>query len=147
MKSGTATTVREGGTTTGPAQAVRAPPPAAHSPAAHPSATHLPATHAALAHAQVHAAAVHTAVLRAHAAAVQAAASAPSVSFVQKIQNWALQWEPVVGILFFVAIIAVMWRMLKVMPRIKPQQIKPASDQAIGWEDNAGRSGEHKYEI
>ena len=138
MKSGTATTVREGGTTTGPAQAVRAHPPAAHSPAAHPSATHLPATHAALAHAQVHAAAVHTAVLRAHAAAVQAAASAPSVSFVQKIQNWALQWEPVVGILFFVAIIAVMWRMLKVMPRIKPQQIKPASDQAIGWKDIAG---------
>ena len=102
MKSGTATTVRGGGTTTGPAQAV-----------AHPSATHLPAAHAALAHAQtqaqVHAAAVHAAVLRAHAAAVQAAASAPSVSFVQKIQNWALQWEPVVGILFFVAIIAVMW--------------------------------------
>ena len=34
-------------------------------------------------------------------------------------------------ILFFAALIFVMWRTLKVMPRIKPQQIKPAS-QPVG---------------
>jgi cell division protease FtsH len=64
--------------------------------------------------------------------------AAPHVSLVQNIQNWALQWEPVVGILFFVAIIVVMWRMLKVMPRIKPEQIKPASDRSVSFADIAG---------
>ncbi len=59
-------------------------------------------------------------------------------SFVQNLQNAALNWEPVVAILFFVVIIAVMWRMLKVMPKVKPQQIKPASNQAVGWKDIAG---------
>ena len=87
---------------------------------------------------QEHAAAVHVAVVRAHAAAAQAAAGAPHTSFVQNLQNQAVNWEPVIAILFFAAIIVVMWRMLKVMPRIKPQQIKPASDQAVGWKDIAG---------
>src|SRR5439155_20388138 len=36
------------------------------------------------------------------------------------------------------AIILVMWRTLKVMPRIKPQQIKPASSQAVSFADIAG---------
>src|SRR5580700_7096224 len=61
-----------------------------------------------------------------------------ATSFVQDIQNWAYNWSPVVMILFFSALIFMMWRMLKVMPRIKPQQIKPASDQAVGWKDIAG---------
>jgi cell division protease FtsH len=59
-------------------------------------------------------------------------------SFTEELQGWALNWEPVFGILFFVAIIVVMWRMLKVMPRVKPQQIKPSSDQAITFADIAG---------
>jgi cell division protease FtsH len=59
-------------------------------------------------------------------------------TFTQEIQNWALNWEPVIAILFFTVIIVVMWRMLKVMPRVKPQQIKPASNQAVGWKDIAG---------
>jgi cell division protease FtsH len=83
----------------------------------------------------------HALLANAHAsvAAVSAApAAATHPSLVQNIQNWALNWEPVIAILFFTAIIVVMWRMLKVMPRIKPQQIKPASDQAVGWEDIAG---------
>ncbi len=65
-------------------------------------------------------------------------ASAPGASLGQEIQNWALGWEPVVAIMFFVAIIFVMWRMLKVMPRVKPQQIKPSSEQSVGWDDIAG---------
>jgi cell division protease FtsH len=73
-----------------------------------------------------------------HARAVAAAQSAPHTSIVQNIQNWALQWEPVFGILFFVAIIFILWRTLKVMPRIKPQQIKPASNQSVSFADIAG---------
>ena len=42
------------------------------------------------------------------------------------------------GVVFFTAIIYVMWRTLKVMPRTKPQQIKPASNQAVTFADIAG---------
>ena len=61
-----------------------------------------------------------------------------ATSIAQEIQNWALDWEPVLMIVFFTVIIFVLWRTLKVMPRIKPQQIKPASDQAVSWRDIAG---------
>jgi cell division protease FtsH len=96
---------------------------------AHPLATHALATHAALVHAH------------AHAVTKVAPVAAPppaQTSFVQNLQNAALNWEPVIAILFFVVIIAVMWRMLKVMPKVKPQQIKPASQEAISWKDIAG---------
>jgi cell division protease FtsH len=62
----------------------------------------------------------------------------PSESLATKVQNFATNWEPVVAILFFVALIAVMWRTLKVMPRIKPQRIKPASKQQVSFADIAG---------
>src|SRR6202007_211876 len=73
------------------------------------------------------------------------AATPPSVpgsgggtSFVTDVKNWALEWQPVLMFVFFSAIIIVMWRTLKVMPRIKPQQIKPASKQAVSFADVAG---------
>src|SRR5580692_6969958 len=65
-------------------------------------------------------------------------ASAPGTSLAQEIQSWALNWEPVMMMGFFAAIIFVMWRTLKMMPRVKPQQIKPSSDQSVGWDDIAG---------
>ena len=73
-----------------------------------------------------------------HPAPVVAAAAGPHVSLAQQIQNWALDWEPVLMIVFFTAIIYVLWRTLKVMPRIKPQQIKPASNQSVSFADIAG---------
>ncbi len=60
------------------------------------------------------------------------------MSIVEHIQLWATQWSSVMFILFFAAILYVMWRTLKVMPRIKPQRIKPASDQSVAWRDIAG---------
>ncbi len=62
----------------------------------------------------------------------------PSTSVSTEIQNFAVSWEPVVAILFFVALIGLMWRTLKVMPRVKPQQIKPSSDQSATFADIAG---------
>jgi cell division protease FtsH len=96
-----------------------------------PSAMSAPAavaaTHAA--HA-VHPA--HTHVYAAHASTTQ------GTSIVEDIQTWAYQWSSVVMILFFAALIYLMWRTLKVMPRVKPQQIKPASKQAVRWDEIAG---------
>ncbi|HEY1689183.1 MAG TPA: AAA family ATPase [Solirubrobacteraceae bacterium] len=59
-------------------------------------------------------------------------------SFVQDVQNWSYQWSSVAMMLFFAVLIYLMWRTLKVMPRVKPQQIKPASQQSARWDDIAG---------
>ena len=72
------------------------------------------------------------------AALTPAAVSAPHTSLVEQIQNAALQWEPVVGIVFFLVIIILLFRTLKVMPRIKPQQIRPTSGDAVSFDDVAG---------
>src|ERR1700729_1084454 len=71
-----------------------------------------------------------------HAAPIAAAAPHPSI--VTQIQNAAYNWSPVVMIVFFGALLFVMWRTLKVMPRVKPQQIKPASNQSVSFADIAG---------
>jgi cell division protease FtsH len=73
-----------------------------------------------------------------HAPTPTAAAAAPHTSLVQDIQTQAYNWSPVLMILFFAALLYVMWRTLKVMPRVKPQQIKPASDQSVSFADIAG---------
>src|ERR1700722_12916183 len=93
------------------------------------TATHTAATHAAGSHA----AASHT-VTTVH----ESVAPAVHTSLVQEIQNIAFQWEPVMTFLFFTAIIIVMWRTLKVMPRIKPQRIKPTAKQKVTFADIAG---------
>src|SRR5436190_23179769 len=69
---------------------------------------------------------------------VIAQSPAPQASISQDIQNWATEWYPVIGIIFFVSLVFLMWRTLKVMPRIKPQRIKPASDQSVTFADIAG---------
>jgi cell division protease FtsH len=118
----TATQPATGGTT------VHAATPAAHS-----------AVQAAAAQTPAEAAAKHAALVQAHAHIVtHTVAPVPQASFTQEIQNWALQWEPVIAILFFTALILLMWRTLKVMPRVKPQRIKPASSQAVTFDDIAG---------
>ena len=146
MESGTTTVASTTDkVTTAPAASAATPSggsaPAAGSTSTSSTSTHTSAAAAAHAHpAATHALATHAALVHAHAHAVTKVApvAAPQASFVQNLQNAALNWEPVIAILFFVVIIAVMWRMLKVMPKVKPQQIKPASHQAVGWKDIAG---------
>ncbi len=67
-----------------------------------------------------------------------APAAASHASIVQEIQTAAYNWSPVVMILFFAALLYLMWRTLKVMPRVKPQQIKPASSKSVSFADVAG---------
>ena len=93
------------------------------------------AAHAAQAHHAAVLAAAHRAAV---AKAAQVHAATPHVSIVERIQEWAYQWSSVVMIVFFLCLIFLMWRTLKVMPRVKPQQIKPASNQSVGWDDIAG---------
>jgi cell division protease FtsH len=107
------------------------------------SSTH-PVAHAALVQHAATVSAAHRAALLAtahHAATAKAAqihTATPHVGIVERIQEWAYQWSSVVMIVFFLCLIFLMWRTLKTMPRIKPQQIKPASNQSVGWKDIAG---------
>jgi cell division protease FtsH len=50
-------------------------------------------------------------------------------------ENWAVIWLPII---FMGGIMVVLVMTLRYMPRIKPQQIKPQSDSAVGWKDVAG---------
>jgi len=107
------------------AAATQAAKSASHGAAAGGSTT----GHGAISHVAgaTHAATIHT-----------VPAPAPHLSLATEIQNFAYNWQPVLMILFFTAIIVVLWRTLKVMPRTKPQQIKPASNQAVTFDDIAG---------
>jgi cell division protease FtsH len=51
------------------------------------------------------------------------------------MQQWALTWLPIVllGLLVYFS-----WRLIAMMPRIKPQQLKPDSASSVAWDDIAG---------
>jgi cell division protease FtsH len=60
-----------------------------------------------------------------------------------ELVTWLQIWGPFI----FMGLIAFfLWRTLKMMPKTKPQQIKPASPSSIGWEDIAGVE-EAKHEL
>src|SRR5919197_6372542 len=62
----------------------------------------------------------------------------PVASISQSIQDFANQWSAAIGILFMGALVFVLWRTMKLMPRTKPVQIKPQASQEIAWDEIAG---------
>src|SRR3712207_1368339 len=62
----------------------------------------------------------------------------PIADAAQTIQQFATDWGGVIGLVFMGAIVYVLWRTLKLMPRTKPVQIKPHANQDIGWDEIAG---------
>jgi cell division protease FtsH len=69
--------------------------------------------------------------------------AAAGMSFMDKVESWALTWMP---ILLMGALVYLIWRSLKMMPRTKPQQVKPESSGGVGWDDVAG-CDEAKHEL
>jgi cell division protease FtsH len=61
-----------------------------------------------------------------------------SMSVTERIQDFAADWGGVLGLVFMAAIVYVLWRTLKLMPRTKPVQIRPQAGQDIGWSEIAG---------
>jgi len=79
-----------------------------------------------------------------HQALLMPVAAGPSLS--QRIQDFFAQWATVLTVVFMAAIVYVLWRTLKMMPKTKPVQIKPQANLEVGWEDIAGVD-EAKYEL
>jgi cell division protease FtsH len=64
------------------------------------------------------------------------------------VQWWQVKdnigfWFPII---FMGLLVFFLWRTLKLMPRTKPQQIKPDAKSSIGWDDVAG-ADEAKHEL
>jgi cell division protease FtsH len=51
------------------------------------------------------------------------------------LQQLALTWLPIV---LLALLVFFSWRLIAMMPRIKPQQLKPDSESSVGWDDIAG---------
>src|ERR687891_23840 len=60
-----------------------------------------------------------------------------------QIEGWIITWAPII---FMGLLVFFIWRTLKLMPRTKPQQIKPDSKSSIGWDQVAG-ADEAKAEL
>src|SRR5919199_2317231 len=51
------------------------------------------------------------------------------------VENFAQLWLPII---FMGAIVYLIWRTLRLMPRTKPQQISPGSASSVTWDEIAG---------
>jgi cell division protease FtsH len=60
-----------------------------------------------------------------------------------EVESWIQLWAPII---FMGLLVFFIWRTMKLMPRTKPQQIKPESSSSIGWSEVAG-ADEAKAEL
>ncbi len=78
-----------------------------------------------------------------HLAAVTQAPDLPHWYDWDMLQDKIITWAPIV---FMGLLVLFLWRTMKLMPKTKPQEIKPDAKSAIGWEDVAG-ADEAKAEL
>src|SRR5215212_7724075 len=58
--------------------------------------------------------------------------------FSQFMSDFALTWLPVAFFLLMCIVVWLLWRTVKLMPRVKPMEITPGSASAVTWADVAG---------
>src|SRR5918992_4613681 len=56
----------------------------------------------------------------------------------QAIKDFSYEWQGVFTLIFMVAVVWFLWRTIRLMPKTKPQQIKPDVKHPIGWTEIAG---------
>jgi len=59
-------------------------------------------------------------------------------SFGSMARDFAITWLPVLFFFLMVAVVYLLWRTVKMMPRVKPMEITPGSASAVTWADVAG---------
>ena len=55
-----------------------------------------------------------------------------------EIQNFALTWLPVMFFGLMVVVVLLLWRTVKLMPRVRPTEITPGSSSSVTWSQVAG---------
>jgi cell division protease FtsH len=58
--------------------------------------------------------------------------------FLVDFRDWVTLWLPVFFVVLLIMMVVLMWRMLKLMPQVKPAQIQPNSKSAVTFADVAG---------
>src|SRR5437667_11629979 len=53
-------------------------------------------------------------------------------------QDFALTWLPVLFFLLMLVVVYLLWRTVKLMPRVKPTEITPGSSSSVTWAEVAG---------
>jgi cell division protease FtsH len=61
-----------------------------------------------------------------------------AASFGTTVQNLALTWLPVMFFLLMCFVAYLLWRTVKVMPKVKPLEVTPGSSSAVTWDEVAG---------
>src|ERR671934_1084828 len=54
------------------------------------------------------------------------------------MRDFVVNWWPLMGLMFYVLILYIFWRMLKLMPQVKPAEVDTKSKSATTWADVAG---------
>jgi cell division protease FtsH len=58
--------------------------------------------------------------------------------FNSAVSNFALTWLPVCFFVLMCVVVWLLWKTVKLMPRVKPMEITPGSASAVTWADVAG---------
>lgn len=64
-----------------------------------------------------------------------------TADFLFEFRNFLDQWTSAISLVFIALLVYVMFRMLSVMPKTKPQEIKPSKRGSVRWDDIAGVEG------
>ena len=64
-----------------------------------------------------------------------------TLAFLDGVRTFLDQWTSLISILFIGLLVYVMFRMLAVMPKTKPQEIKASKRSGVTWDDIAGVEG------
>src|SRR5207248_6713608 len=65
--------------------------------------------------------------------------STPMVaSFSSSMSDLATTWLPVAFFLLMLVVVYLLWKTVKLMPRVKPTEITPGSASSVTWDDVAG---------
>jgi cell division protease FtsH len=62
----------------------------------------------------------------------------PAASIGSTIQEFSLNWLPVMFFVLMLVIVYLLWRTLKLMPGVRPQEISPGSSSSVSWAQVAG---------
>jgi cell division protease FtsH len=58
--------------------------------------------------------------------------------FFVAMRDFVVNWWPLLGLTFYILLLYIFWRMLQLMPRVKPAEVDTKSRSAVTWSDVAG---------